>query len=269
MEEGYIKLNRCIKHNWLWSSKDPFDMRSAWIDLLLTACWKDEKKLFNGKLTTFKRGTVYKSMTELANKWHWHRTTVGRFLKLLESDGMVTVNATTHGTTITIVNWDFYQCDVSADARQTHDKCTSDARLMHTIEERKEREEYIISSSSKDSEDIRPTETVRQSNSDDVQKIVDAWNTLVPLGVSGVSKMATSSTRYKNTVARLKQYDLSSVLTAIEKVRNSDFLLGRKTDFKVTYDWFVKPNNFPKVLDGNYNNAKKGEQTEDWSWLDK
>ena len=132
MDEGYIKLNRGITANWLWAEgDDPFDRRSAWVDLLLLASWKDEKRLYNGKLISFKRGTVHKSMSNLAERWRWHRTTVSRFLKLLESDNMVVVNATTHGTTITIVNWDFYQCDVSADAttnaRQMHDRCTTDA----------------------------------------------------------------------------------------------------------------------------------------------
>lgn len=261
MEEGYVKLNRCIKRNWLWTAKEPFDMRSAWIDLLLSACWKDEKKLFNGKLTVFKRGTVYKSMTELANRWHWHRTTVGRFLKLLESDEMVQVNATTHGTTITIVNWDFYQFD----AQQMHDQCTADAQLLHTIEESKK--ERNIIDSSLHSESIRQTEAVRQGISEDVRKVVEAWNTLSELGISGVSKMSSTSTRYKNLVARLKQYSLEEVLKAIENIRDSDFLLGRKTDWRIDFDWFVKPNNFPKVLDGNYLN-KREEKTTDWSWLE-
>ena len=81
--------------------------------------------------------------------------------------------------------------------------------------------------------------------------------------------MSTTSTRYKNTVARLKQYSLGEILTAIDKIRVSDFLLGNRSDFKVTYDWFIKPNNFPKVLDGNYNNNSREEKTKDWSWLDK
>lgn len=259
----YIKLNRCIKHNWLWTDDEPFDKRSAWIDLLLLASWKDEKKLYGGKLLVFKHGTVYKSMSELASRWRWHRTTVSRFLKVLESDEMVTVDATTHGTTITIVNWDFYQCDVSPDAttnaQQMHDQCTTDARPMHTIEEGKKVINNIIISSSKDSDIIRPTETVRQGNSEDMQKVVDAWNALVPLGIAGISKMSASSTRYKNLNARIKEFGIGSVLTAIEKIKASDFLTGKKTDWRITFDWFVKPNNFPKVLDGNYNNNGKGD----------
>ena len=53
--------------------------------------------------------------------------------------------------------------------------------------------------------------------------------------------------------ARVNEYGVDAVLQAIEKVRQSDFLKGGK-DFVITFDWFVKPNNFPKVLEGNYDN---------------
>ena len=29
-----------------------------------------------------------------------------------------------------------------------------------------------------------------------------------------------------------------------------------KNDWIITFDWFVKPSNFPKVLEGNYNRRK-------------
>ncbi|MBQ7644355.1 MAG: hypothetical protein IJS84_04960, partial [Spirochaetales bacterium] len=36
-------------------------------------------------------------------------------------------------------------------------------------------------------------------------------------------------------------------------IARSSFLIGQnKTSWMVTFDWFVKPNNFPKVLEGNY-----------------
>lgn len=43
-------------------------------------------------------------------------------------------------------------------------------------------------------------------------------------------------------------------MLAVAMVKNSDFLLGKKTDFQITFDWFVKPDNFTKVISGNYNN---------------
>lgn len=40
------------------------------------------------------------------------------------------------------------------------------------------------------------------------------------------------------------------------KVSNSDFLCGRKTDFKANLEWLVRPTNFVKVMEGQYNTRK-------------
>lgn len=89
----------------------------------------------------------------------------------------------------------------------------------------------------------------------DVQRIVSEWNTLSAFGVSSVSKLSNTSKRYQMLIARIKEYGVDDVIKAIDNVRHSDFLQGRtKGNFIVTFDWFVKPNNFPKVLEGNYNN---------------
>ena len=54
--------------------------------------------------------------------------------------------------------------------------------------------------------------------------------------------------------ARVNQYGVAGVLEAIEKVRSSGFLNGQNSNgWVITFEWFVKPNNFIKVLEGNYN----------------
>ena len=84
----------------------------------------------------------------------------------------------------------------------------------------------------------------------DVQRIVTAWNTL---GLQQIQKVIPTSKRGAMLRARVNEYGVEAVLQAIEKVRQSDFLKGGK-DFVITFDWFVRPNNFPKVLEGNYDN---------------
>jgi hypothetical protein len=43
------------------------------------------------------------------------------------------------------------------------------------------------------------------------------------------------------------------VLAAIGKVSRSAFLRGQNEKrWVITFDWLLKPNNFPKVLEGNY-----------------
>lgn len=84
--------------------------------------------------------------------------------------------------------------------------------------------------------------------------------------------MTRSSKRYQSLVARIKEYSVDDVLTAIDKIRHSKFLQGRsgsKRAWVITFDWFVLPSNFPKVLEGNYDDEKdkaEVQQVETGGW---
>lgn len=98
-------------------------------------------------------------------------------------------------------------------------------------------------------------DTVRST---DVQRIIDAWNSLP--GLSRITKLVSGSQRYEWLKVRIRDYGIDSVLMAIENIRCSPFLLGKsKGGWTITFDWFVRPNNFPKVLDGNYLNDDNSE----------
>lgn len=129
MENGWIKLNRQITEHWMWTA-EPFSHGQAWIDLLLLANYEDKKMPYKGKIIICKRGDVNISFSALAQRWKWHRTTVRRFLDTLASDGMVTINATTKRTIVTIVNYDKFQCNGTTDA--TTD-VTNDAQVMRQL----------------------------------------------------------------------------------------------------------------------------------------
>ena len=96
---------------------------------------------------------------------------------------------------------------------------------------------------------------VRQTES--VRRIVAAWNQLEAYGIKSIIKLSSKSKRYECLVARLKEYGEENVLKAIENIKQSNFLQGKSSDRRkwfITFDWFVLPNNFPKVLEGNYSN---------------
>ena len=64
--------------------------------------------------------------------------------------------------------------------------------------------------------------------------------------------------------ARLKEYSFDDIITVFKKVEQSDFLTGRiSTDkqrpFKASFDWIMKPSNFIKILEGNYDNRADGQ----------
>ena len=102
---NFLPLNRQITEHWLWADR-PFSKGQSWIDLLMLANYEDKKIPYKGELILCKRGDVNLSIMYLANRWGWSRKKTTDFLSLLEKDGMVSVNATTHRTTITIVNYE-------------------------------------------------------------------------------------------------------------------------------------------------------------------
>ena len=109
MHDGWIRLYRKLQECWVWEDKEPFDKRSAWIDLLLTANHADAKLLFNGELITVQRGQILTSVRKLSVKWKWSVNKVYRFLKLLESDKMLQKKSNKDRTLLTIVNYSVYQ----------------------------------------------------------------------------------------------------------------------------------------------------------------
>lgn len=129
-------------------------------------------------------------------------------------------------------------------------KCNTDAQNSNTEKEIELEKEIDIITDSKES--VCRTE---------VQRVVDEWNTLSDIGIKSISKMSSTSKRYKGLVARIKEYGSDTVIEAMEHIRNSDFLRGKnKNGWTVTFDWFILPNNFPKVLDGNYDNQQGPQQ---------
>ena len=116
------------------------------------------------------------------------------------------------------------------------------SRDSHAIEEDKE----DINNNIVSDDTIRRTE---------VQRVVDAWN---QIGVTPVSKMIASSTRYKMISARIREYGIDDVLKAIENIKQSEFLRGgNKSGWSISFEWFARPNNFPKVLEGQYNDHRQ------------
>ncbi|ENK0837087.1 phage replication initiation protein [Clostridium botulinum] len=100
----------------------------------------------------------------------------------------------------------------------------------------------------KDSIELDSTTTVVSSNK--LQPIIDKWNSL---NLNKLVSINSGTNRYKLTNTRIKEYGLETVLEAIDNIKNSSFLRGQnKKGWTIKYDWFIKPNNFIKVLENNY-----------------
>lgn len=92
----------------------------------------------------------------------------------------------------------------------------------------------------------------KQTWQEQLTKIFKEWNSIDD-NLPKINFIRNGSTRQKLLQARINEYGFDNVLKAIDNVKNSQYLKGYVKSFRITFDWFIKPNNFPKVLDGNYN----------------
>ena len=107
----------------------------------------------------------------------------------------------------------------------------------------------------KDNKLIVSLDTICQT---DARRVIEEWNKLQEVGINPIRDIKPSSKRYQLLKGRIREYGIDEVLNAINNVRNSDFLRGENNrGWMITFDWFVKPNNFLKTLEGNYN--KEGQ----------
>lgn len=109
------------------------------------------------------------------------------------------------------------------------------------------------------------TDSVSDSSGDSWKnKVIEAWNSL-DKNIKEIKALNAGTDRYKLIQARVNQYGLDEVLKAIKSIDDSEFLKGYVKDFVITFDWFVRPNNFIKVWEGNYIDKKKPSYD---SWSD-
>lgn len=193
----------------------------------------------------------------LADELGFDESVIHVALKALEKFGMISMN---ENDILTVCNWDEYQNVEGLDKIREQNRlrkqkqrererleleCHVKSRDRHATdieEEIEEDKEYILLDS-------------KESNCrTEARRCVEAWNSLAEYGIKPVSKIRSDSKRGEMLNARIKQYGVDDVLRAIEKIKGSSFLQGKtKTGVRwFGFEWFVRPNNFPKVLEGKY-----------------
>ena len=140
MAYGWISIHRKIQQSDIWLDKEPFDKRSAWIDLIMMANHEDKQILFNGKFIEVKRGEKITSLKQLSERWRWSRSKVKRFLNLLESGSMIELKTKQRYTSYKVVNYNVYQNEdiskrneVETNLKQSRDEGETKANTNNNI----------------------------------------------------------------------------------------------------------------------------------------
>ena len=109
---GWIKLYNQTLDSDFWIDEDePFDWRSAFIHVLLSANWRQGISRKNGHSITIERGQYLTSIRRLMAEFHWSRKRVENWLKGMKEFGMLTAESVGFGTVLTVVNYDKFQSD--------------------------------------------------------------------------------------------------------------------------------------------------------------
>lgn len=153
-------------------------------------------------------------------------------------------------------------------ANAMHGLCTCNA-----IKENKIKEEYIIEDSSLHSESLSETKVSDEQESEENKKFREKYekdNQMIEEVrafynqkiIENNSKLPRASSKFSNkrktsTLARLREHGMDAVKDVLDRATRSSFLNG-STGWKASFDWIIcSPNNFAKVMDGNYDNTQQ------------
>lgn len=97
-------------------------------------------------------------------------------------------------------------------------------------------------------------EKVKSKSIIDFERLAAFWNTtMADKGIKQISKMTDK--RKSAVAARGREYGKDAIVRAIKKAAESKFLNGdNNRAWIATFDWMFLPKNFPKVLEGNFDN---------------
>ena len=194
---------------------------------------------------------VHTSVRKLMNRWGWSNTKVVNFIKFLDQqDVLKTLERREKDTKKDARKYDFLLVNQWFLGCMKDTKKDTQKDTLKTLERREEDTQKRIIESKKEQFSIKYT----------IDRITDSWNALSQYGILSIPATGISSAQYQNILLLLEEYNVETILQAIEKVRYSDFLKGKsKYGWKIYFDWFVKTENFEKIIKGNYDNRREYE----------
>ena len=95
------------------------------------------------------------------------------------------------------------------------------------------------------------------NKTDDLRMILDVWNELSEHDIEPIPEMGISSVQYQNLKSIVEKYGIEDVASTIQRIKISDFLQGKVTEWKITFNWFLKDVNYQKVRSGKYDGGNR------------
>ena len=241
---GWIKLHRELMRKPIWTCSTP-EQKVILVTLLSMANFEEKEWEWKGKRYHCEPGefiTSLKSIAELSGNGvsiQNVRTALARF----EKYEFLTSESTNRNRKITIANWGKYQGLESSTNNQPNRQLTSNQQATNKQ----------LTTSKKDKKDKKVKKDKNILSGDEITSVLSSWNAL---GLSQVKILNPESERYEMLAERIGEHGLDKVIETINLIKKSDWLLGNKGDWKASFDWLVKSENFIKVMEETYTDKK-------------
>lgn len=109
---GWIKIHRNVLDQDVSTNICIFGL---WNVLLVMASWQRSEIIWDGKKRTLPPGSVIIGNAELAKRLNCSKQTILKWLKYLNDNGRIVIEASTRGTLVTICHWENFQSDDALD----------------------------------------------------------------------------------------------------------------------------------------------------------
>lgn len=229
------------------------------------------ERLLYGTITllTKKDGYCYASNGYLANLYKCNESTITRHIGQLKKYGYLTVEIKDNYQRKIYVNLPkegVMQNCIGGYAKLNRGVCKNDEGVMQNCRDNNISQYYESNKNNKninnskelfDQQELVEPEKPKSEYSE----IMEAWNRLPITNIKAIK-----GTRLTMLKARLKDYTIDEILSAISNIRESPFLLGQNNKgWQITFDWFIRPNNFIKVYEGNYTGQRQTKNSTSWN----
>lgn len=249
LEIGFVKIDRKITQ-WRWYH-DANTFR-VFFHLIITANYEDK----DFETITIKRGERVISYPKLAVELGLSEQNIRTAIKHLKDTGELTVKSHAKFSVVTINNYNQYQSansQLTGNQQATNRQLTGNQQATNNNERNKESNKD--KESKKDKEGVQPDKPAASSTSSQIAEIIDLFHKIC----TSYPEVTIVSDEIKRNLGNLiNKYSVEQIRTVFETAEKSDFLKGvNDRNWQASFEWLTKEKNFVKVLNGNYNNHQK------------
>lgn len=258
--QGFIKVYRKML-KWEWFTEP--NTSHLFMYLLLSANYTPQK--WHGNV--IQRGQLLTNLKDIQKDTGISLQSVRTCLKRLVKTKEITVEPTNKYSIITVCNYDNYQCMPDADDNQLTSNEQANIIQQTSTEQSANTQSTLYKEYNKNIKKEKKEKNTDKANalyaisglseSKILNTTMEYFNSSIDKNKSGMRKIRSiSNDRRRLTLARYKEYGIDGIKQMIDNATTSEFL-GNPSDkwHGADFNWLMKPNNFPKVLEGKYNNA--------------